>query len=193
MSDITKKLGNEKIIDTVVIEGVTFEIIEKSRTLYAGFHSVAPDNKSEPDIGDASDRYDGGKQMIEDAILPDCLCCLSIGYSNPVWQGKRPLEFMFGKETSNPEQPEGIYVFDSTPSQYIRLWASDEAWALTKKLTGEDKCPGLVPFYGLIGHIFFTESYGYRRNNTTGNHAMSYYYDDGRACVYLPVVKANAV
>ena len=187
MNNAINKPSNEKVIDTVTIEGVTFEVIEKSRTLYAGFRSVAPDTENEPDIGRASGRYDEGKQKIVDAILPDCLCCLSIGYSNPVWEGKHPLEFMFGKETSNPAQPEGIYVFDSAPSKYIRVWASEEAWALTKKITGEDKCPGLVPLYGLIGHIFFTDFYGYKRNNTTGNHAMSYYYDDGRSCVYLPV------
>ena len=190
MNDTNKKLNNEKVIETIEIEGVTFEIIEKGRTLCAGFRSVAPDNNSEPDIGDAYNRYKEGRQNIANPILPDCLSCLSIGYSNPFWEGKRPLEFMYGKETSNPEQPEGIYVFDGAPSQYIRVWASEEAWALTKKLTGEDECPGLVPFYGLIGHLFFTESYGYKRNNTTGNHAMSYYYEDGRSCVYLPVIKA---
>ena len=183
---------NEKVIETVVIEGVTFEIIEKNRTLYAGFHSVAPSIEGEPDIYGAHNRYTEDKHLIVDAILPDCKSCLSIGYSNPVWEGKRPLEFMFGKETSNPKQLEGIYVFDSTPSQYIRIWDSKEALVLTKKLTGSDKCSfSMVHFFGLITHVFLSEKYGYQRNNTLGNHAMEYYFEDGRACVYLPVIKAK--
>ena len=185
-------MNTEKILDTIMVEGVTFEIIEKPRTLYAGFHTIAPSVDDMPNPGETFDRYNEGKQNIADALLPNCLSCISIGFSNPIYEGKRPLEFMHGKETANPNQPEGIYVFDSTPSQYIRLWDSNEALELMKKITDGEKCSfSMSHYFPLITQIFLTEQYGYERNNNTGNHGMEYYYEDGRACVYLPIIKAK--
>jgi len=185
-------MNTEKVMETITIEGAVFEIVDKPRTLYAGYHTVASDVDAMPNPGETYARYNEGKENIADAALPNCLCCLSIGFSNPVYTGKLPLEFMHGKETSNPNQPEEIYVLDSTPSLYIRLWDSDEALEFMKKITGGEKCGfSMSHYFPLITQVFLTEQYGYERNNNTTNHGMEYYYEDGRKCVYLPVKKAQ--
>ena len=71
----------EKIIETVTIEEVDFTIIEKPKTIYAGFHSVASDIESEPDFEDAYKRFQEGHSKIIDSTTPECMICFSIGYT----------------------------------------------------------------------------------------------------------------
>ena len=76
------QMNTEKVTETIVIEGVNFEIVEKPRTLYAGFHTVAPNAKDMPNPGETYNRYNEGKQNIVDAISPDCLSLYWLFESN---------------------------------------------------------------------------------------------------------------
>jgi len=132
---------NEKIIETVKIENVDFTIIEKAKTIYAGSYFIAPDLESEPDVGASCQWFQDNKDKIIDSITPDCMICLSIDYALDRSTAERPYAMLHGQETSNPNQPEGVHVIEAEPTMLIKVKSTDEAWALTKKLTGLDN-PG---------------------------------------------------
>ena len=186
----------ERIIDTIVIEDVEFTVIEKAKTFYAGSYFVALDLNSEPDVWASWQWFQDNKDKIIDSVTPDCMLCLSIDYamkSLPEFEGKeRPCAMMHGQETSNLNQPEGVHVIEAEPTLLIKVKATDEAWALTKKLTGFDNPKWhMSPLFGLICKIFIGDEYGYEFNGCkqNGNEETEYYYFNGDKYVTVPVKK----
>lgn len=188
---LMEALCSEKVIDTVVIEGVEFTIIEKAKTLYAGSYFVAPDLDSEPDVGASFQWFRDNRFRIIDSVTPYCMICISIDYAT----SNRPCAMLHGQETTNANQPEGVHVIESEPTIIIKLKATDAAWALTKKLTGEDNPYWhMSPLFGLIRHIFCDgDKYNYEFNGCTGkgNDETEYYYDNGEKYVTVPVKKES--
>ena len=189
---------NEKIIETITIEGVDFEIIEKAKTIYAGSYFVAPDLDSEPDVHASWQWFQDNKNKIIDSITPDCMICLSIDYamkSLPEFKGKeRPCAMLHGQETINPNQSEGVHVIEAEPTLLIKVKATDEAWTLTKKLTGLDNPQWhMSPLFGLICKIFCGGKYDYEYNGCRqkGNEETEYYYFNGDKYVTVPVKKVS--
>lgn len=183
--NLAEELYSEKAVDTVLIEGVEFVIVNKAKTFYAGAYSIAPDLESEPDIEGNWKKYHSDKQRIIDSVTPDCMICISINYTTPLL----PCAMLHGQETTNHQQPEGINVFETPPSMFIKVESTEKAWALTKKLTGEDNPQWhMAPLFGLIKHIFLNDQYGYEYNSN-GNHEIEYYYDNGTKSVAVPVKK----
>jgi len=173
----------EKIIETVTIEGVDFTIIEKPKTLYAGFHSVAPNIEGEPDFEDAYKRFQEKHSKIIDSTVPECMICFSIGYTE--WNRTRDVirEGMFGRETTNPNQAEGIKVIEAPPCLLIRVKVTNESWNLVEKIMGEKLMPH---FFGTMGNLFFTPE---RRFTNDGDLEMEYHYSDGTKYAAIPVKK----
>lgn len=195
--DMMQELSTEKVMDTVVIEDVEFQIIEKAKTLYAGSYFVAPDLNSEPDIEASWKWFQENKEKIIDSVTPDCMLCLSIDYATK----ERPCAMLHGQETTNANQPEGIHVIKAEPTLLIKVKATDAAWALTKKLTGEDDpIWHMSPLFGLISHIFCSADitgnqykYNYEFNGCkgNGNEETEYYYFSGDKSVTVPVKIRN--
>lgn len=176
----------EKVVDKVTIEGVDFEIIEKPKTLYAGFISIAPDNESEPDQS-SYERFRDGFKNIVDSKTPECMTVLSIGYRDWNHDCKRAL--LHGMETTNANQPEGITVIESPACTLIKVKSCDETWALTKKITGEDNPKWhMAPLFGLTAALFCTPEKGYEAGSE-GNHETEYYFFDGSQYTTIPVHK----
>ncbi|MFR2563226.1 MAG: hypothetical protein ACLS8R_11430, partial [Anaeromassilibacillus sp.] len=81
-----------------------------------------------------------------------------------------------GQETLSVNQPEGVHVIEAEPTLLIKVASTDAAWALTKKLTGEENPQWhMAPLFGLIRHIFEKEPYHYVGSNGTGNEEAEYY------------------
>ena len=181
---------NEKIIETITIEGVDFTIIEKAQTFYAGSYFVAPDLDSEPDVNTSYQWFQDNKDRIIDSITPDCMLVLSIDYALDRATAQRPYAMLHGQETSNPNQPEGVHVIQAEPTTLIRIKATEAAFALTKKLTGLDKPPeNLWQLFTLIRTIFEGSEYNYEFNGCKqkGNEESEYYYFNGDKYVSVPV------
>jgi len=189
---MTEQLCAEKVIDTIVIEGVEFTIIEKAKTLYAGNYAIAQDLNSEPNFNEngtfqANDDW----QVIaalKDSVTPERILVLSIDYATD----KRPCAMLRGQETTSYEQPDGIHIIEAEPTLLIKVNATDESWALTKKLTGMDNPEWhMSPLFGLIRTIFCTDEYGYEFNGCkqNGNEEIEHYYFNGNKHVTVPVVK----
>ena len=180
---------NEKIIQTVTIDGADFEIIEKDKTIYAGSYFVAPNLNSEPDIHASWQWFQDNKNKITDSLTPDCMICLSIDYALDRSTVERPYAMLHGQETSNPNQPEGVHVIEAEPTTLIKVKATDAARALTKKLTGLDKPNDLWPFFTLIRTIFESDKYNYEFNGCKqkGNEEAEYFYFNWDNYVSVPV------
>lgn len=187
LASMMEALCSEKVIDTVVIEGVEFTIIEKAKTLYAGSYFIAPDYTSEPDTMESWQWYKDNSNKIIDSATPDCMICISIDYQ----ASDRCAAMIHGQETTNINQPEGIHVLVAEPTIMIRVKATKSAWKLTKKLTGEGNPKWhMAPLFGLIRHIFCDgEEYDYEFNgcNGRGNEETEYYYSNGDQYVTVPV------
>ena len=186
---------NEKIIDTVIIEGVEFEIIEKAKTIYAGSYFVAPNLHSEPDVNASWQWFQDNKDKIIDSITPDCMICLSIDYAlDREKYGERPYAMLHGQETSNLNQPDGIYILEAEPTIFIKVKATDAAWALTKKLTGLDNPGHQAPLFTLIRTVFEGDKYNYEFNGCKqkGNEEAEYYYFNGDKYVSVPLKRKGA-
>ena len=181
---------NEKIIDTIVIDGAEFTIIEKDETIYAGSYFVAPDLKSEPDVNASCQRFQNNKDKIVDSIIPDCMICLSIDYALDRTIAQRTYAILHGQETNNPNQPKGIHVIKAEPTTLIKVKAAAEAWALTKKLTELDTSQeSLWLLFTLIRTIFEGDKYHYEFNGCkqNGNEEAEYYHFDGDKYVTVPM------
>ncbi len=189
---MVEELCAEHIIETVVIEGVEFTILEKAKTVYAGSYFVASDLNSEPDIGASCQWFQDNYSRIIDSVTPDCMICLSIDYAT----SERPCAMLHGQETTNISQPEGVHILEAKPTMLIRVKATDKAWALTKKITGEDDPQWhMAPLFGLIRRIFCEgDQYNYEFNgcNGNGNEEAEYYYFNGDKYVTVPVKRREA-
>ena len=184
---------NEKIIETITIEGVDFDIIEKAKTIYAGSYFVAPDLDSEPDVHASWQWFQDNKHKIIDSITPECMICLSIDYALDRETAQRPYAILHGQETGNPNQPEGVHVIEAEPTLLIKVKATDKAWVLTKKLTGLDNPGNLWKLFTLTRSIFESGKYNYEfagcRQN--GNEEAEYYCFNGDKYVTVPVKRKS--
>lgn len=186
---MAENLCTEKILETVVIEGVEFTVIQKAKTIYAGSYFVAPDLNSEPDVEASWQWFQNNRGKIVDSVTPDCMICLSIDYAI----SERPCAMLHGQETVSVNQPEGVHVIEAEPTILIKVPSTDAAWALTKKLTGEENPQWhMAPLFSLIRHIFEREPYNYVFNgsNGTGNEEAEYYCSNGDQYVTVPVKRS---
>jgi len=117
------------------------------------------------------------------------MICLSIDYALDHTTAQRPYAMLHGQETSNPNQPEGVHVIEAEPTLFIKVKATDAAWALTKKLTGLNKGQELWQLFTLIRTVFESDKYGYEFNGCkqAGNEESEYFYFNGNNYVSVPV------
>jgi len=137
LANMLEDLSSEKVINTFVVEGVEFTIIQKPKTFYAGAYGTINDLNWKPSTyswGALDEGYDKEiLKTIKDSVTPDCEITLYVDYA----ANDRPSGMLCGQETTSREQPEGIHVIEAEPSLYIRVKHTHDAYALTKKLTGK--------------------------------------------------------
>jgi len=183
-------MANEKIIETIEIDGVEFTVIEKAKTIYAGSYFVAPDLESEPDWDASGQWFEKNKHKIIDVINPESTVCFSIDYTT----NERPCATLQGYETGSPNQPEGVHVIEADPVILIKVKATDAAWALTKKLTGYDPIC-ISPLFFLIWQLFCDGGeckYERVGDISKGNHE-AHYYSNGDTYVTVPVKRKDVI
>lgn len=126
-------------------------------------------------------------KSIKDSVTPECMLVLSIDYATK----DRPCAMLRGQETTSYNQPDGIYVIEAEPTTLIKVKYTDEAWALTKKLTGEDNPQWhMAPLFGLIRHVFCENGeYEFNGCKQNGNEEIEIYCYNGERYVTVPVKK----
>ncbi|MDR0287584.1 MAG: DUF6273 domain-containing protein [Clostridiales bacterium] len=200
IANMMDELYTEKVIDTVVIEGVEFQIIEKGRTYYAGAYGVEPDIEeliasNDPVIyendGDILNKgQDVGAiiNSIQNVITPDYNICLNIDYTTH----QRPCARLVGKETTSLEQPDGVHIIEAEPTLLIKVKYTHAAWVLTKKIIGIANQYRVTELFDLIKHYFCEgeqAEYEYNGDNGTGNADSEFFYNTVGRGVAVPVKK----
>jgi len=201
------ELATEKIIETIVIEGVEFQIIEKEKTYYAGQYATEPDRDAIEDVYVTDEQIlfqslHESKAIVQNNLTPNQTTVLNIDYTT----NERPCAMLRGHETTNPVQGEGIHVIEVEPTLLIKTKLTHAAYALTKKLTGESIDQyHMSKLFGLIKHIFcesenahFEQAeYDYNGDNGTGNSDAEHYpfrpsHEEKEGVEYYPHVTTNA-
>ena len=176
MMRMLEALCAEKVIDTIIIEGVEFTIIEKATTLYAGVYAEEPDMSAHPELNENDEWILFGRwvadeefTVIRDSVTPERKTYLNIDYFNK----DKPSALLIGQETTSHEQPEGIHVIKAEPTLLIKVVHTHASYELTKKLTGSYIHQyQLTELFGLVKHIFCQGSnatFTYNGDNGTGN------------------------
>ena len=175
----------ETVIDTVVIEGTEFCIVEKGKRYYAGAYGTGKnlDHSDEPNINALWYYYHANHAKIIGTVSTG-----KIVVSQYYVEGQ-PQSMMIGHETQTKEQPEGIHVYEAAPCTFITVKNTKDARALYKKLIGQE-LGGLWHLFGLVGAVFYNDTMGYEGNHAyLGNYDYENYGADGGDCVAVPVKK----
>jgi len=184
IANVMGELCSEKVIDTVVIEGVAFTVIEKGKTLYAGAYAVEPDFEKNPELNvyqTDDDLLFAGRDVgeiirsIRSSVTPGRNITLNIDYTTD----ERLCAMLIGQETTSYLQPEGVHIIEAEPTLLIKVEHTHAAFALTKKLTGKYIHQyQLSELFGLVKHIFCEgerAEYEYNGDNGSGNADAEYH------------------
>jgi len=177
----------EKLIETVIIEGAEFQIIHKPETYYAGFKAEADsgdENENENPAGvpvNTHDLFKSGIGNVRSSATPQTMICLSINYKEQNHGHKVRTSLMHCQETLTPEQPGDIDVVKSPECYLIKVKASNETWALTKKITGADNPMWhMSPLFALCEELFCNEEKGFAVTpDFSDTYEIEYYGYDG--------------
>lgn len=160
----------EKLIETVIIEGAEFQIIHKPETYYAGFKAYSDDgdeneneNENPADVPvNTHDLFKSGVSNIRSSATPETMICLSINYKEYFHGHKVRTSLMHCQETLTTEQTGDIDVVKSPECYLIKVKASEETWALTKKITGADNPMWhMSPLFTLCEELFCNKERGF--------------------------------
>ena len=149
-------MKGEKIISTLVTNGLYLELIEKPETIFAGKLGYAANAKDEPDIGQLLNGYRDIASKITDAVEPEWWIGISINYGK-----KDALKgYMFALEAATDKQPEGVDVYRVPASLYVRLRKDDQN---ALRILGKDSCQG-YELFPLIYEVLRQHGYPYADN-----------------------------
>lgn len=170
----------EYLIKKVVIEGVEFQIIKKSQTLYAGYKAYTDNSDGEAGVN-TCELFANGYKNIKSSLTPSSMICLSIGYKEYNHGESVRRSLMHCQETSERNQPEGITVVESAPCYMIKVESTDATWALVKKITGEDNPHvHMAPLFGLCEKLFCNAEFGFElMPDFSDTYEIEYYNFDG--------------
>lgn len=165
-----------RVVENIVLDGVEFLILDIPETMYAGILSQADSPDAEPDGEAGCAAFEANMERIAGKVFPSAMMCISIGYNTP---GERRA-LMHCTLTDAAAQPEGIYSRTQPRGLYAAVAATDAAWALTERLTGEkDPVFHMAPLFGLIRAALCGDNgmYGY---DTSRDHDIEIYSPEER-------------
>jgi len=176
-------LKNEKQIDVITYDCVSFEIVERPEVLWVGKIAFAPNLTDEPDIGKLLKEY---QELIpvekKELINPEWDAAISIDY----WKGgSAPRGMMFGSETYSDEQAECYDVFKMPPTLFMRVLNNKDA----ARLLGKENCENWELFEFMKRTVL--PEHGYKFNENGAQEVEYYHHNSGTCYAYVPVVKVD--
>jgi len=179
----TDEPSPEQVVDTIIVNGAVFEIIEKPDTVFAGKIAFAAK------IGDGYDFVASVDEVQKKIALDKVICAippergtvLSINF----WLVGSKLHGMgFVRETSSETQPDGVDVYKNPASLYVRAYTDNAASALIAK----EQCEPWELFAYIRNHVMPAHGYKMAEN---GAQEIEVYDSGGRGkgFAYVPVMK----
>lgn len=130
----TEIQNSEKIVETITIGGVRFEVVKKPKTIYAGKIIYAKDFSNEGSFNSAIDSMPEDEKQtsfgkLNETVLPIYDINLSVNF----WTDWKQRAYGFVREVMTEEQPDGVDVFKMPSSLFLRVYTDKEAAHLVSK------------------------------------------------------------
>ena len=176
--------GNcERVVETIPIVGAVFEVVEKPAMILAGKILYAKDFGGS--IGNALASLPEGEYWLAcekavGCVQPACDIALSVNF----WHKEKQRALGFVRETTTPNQPDGVDVYQMPASLYIRTYTSR---SLAQLLAKTDCAPWEVFAY-IRNYVL--PSHGFKENENGAQEIEVY---DSAAhttgYAYMPVIR----
>lgn len=176
----------EKVIETIIIGGAHFEIVEKPETILAGRIIYARDFTSEEGFNSAVDSVTEDEKQAAFDKLAECLLPIyDVTLSVNFWLPFKHRAYGFVREVMTEDQPEGVEVYKVPASLYIRAHTDKE----TAQLISKEQCE----IWELFAYIrdYFMPSHGFKMAEN-GAQELEVFDTFGHKSgyAYMPVVRA---
>lgn len=175
----------EKIVETITIGGVRFEIVEKPETILAGKIIYAKDFPNADSFHSAIDSLsEEEKQAVFDQLKESVLPIYDINLSVNFWLSVKQRAYGFVREVLTEEQPDGVEVYKMPASLYIRAHTGKE----TAQLISKEECE----IWELFAYIrdFFMPAHGFAMAQN-GAQELEVFdtFEHKSGYAYMPVVR----
>ena len=176
----------EKVVETVMVGGARFEIVERPKTILAGKILYAKDY---PDL----DRFHAAIDAVSEeevqsvyGKLRDCVMPVyDIHMSVNFWRNAESRAFGFVREVSTADQIQGIDVYQMPASLYIRAYTD----AAVSQLLSREQCE----IWELFAYIrnFFMPAHNFQMAEN-GAQELEVFETAAHKCgyAYMPVMRA---
>lgn len=132
----TENSSGEKVIDTIKVGWVIFDIVEKPETIFAGKMIYAKDFSDISDFNSAIDAVSEDEQNAYDALTDVVFPLYDIHLSVNFWLDEKKRAYGFVREVSTEMQPEGVDIYKMPASLYIRVHVDN----LSSQLLSNEQC-----------------------------------------------------
>ncbi|MDE6844994.1 MAG: helix-turn-helix domain-containing protein [Lachnospiraceae bacterium] len=181
----TENETEEKVIETIDINGAAFEIVEKPAAILAGkmiyakdFTDISAFNSAIDEIAAEGGPFDVMK--LADVVLPINDIHLSVNF----WRSEKSRAYGFVREVLTDSQPEGIDVYKIPASLYIRAYTNK----FTAQLMAKEQCE----IWELFAYIrdYFMPAHGFKMAKN-GAQEMEVFdtFEHTTGYAYMPVIR----
>lgn len=179
------EIQTEKLVETIMIGGAAFEIIEKPKTILAGKILYAKDFPSAEKFNSAIDGLSEDEKQTAFGKLSECaLPVYDINLSVNFWLAVKYRAYGFVREVLTEEQPDGVDIFKNPASLYIRAYTGKE----TAQLISRERCE----IWELFAYIrdYFMPAHGFEMAQN-GAQELEVFdtFEHKSGYAYMPVVK----
>ncbi len=175
----------EKVIETIMIGGARFEIVEKPETIFAGKIIYAKNFPNADSFDSAIDSLtEDDKQaafgILKEGVLPIYDVNLSVNF----WLSLKQRAYGFVREVMTEDQPDGVDVYKMPASLFIRAYTDKE----TSQLVSKEQCE----IWELFSYIrdYFMPAHGFKMAEN-GAQELEVYdtFKHNTGYAYMPVVR----
>lgn len=175
----------EKVVETITIAGARFEIVEKPETILAGKILYAKDFQSADSFNAAIDLLpEEEKQTAFSRLRETVLPVYDINLSVNFWRNFELRAFGFVREVLTEKQPDGIEVYKTPASLFIRAYTDKE----TSQLLARERCEIWELFAYIRDYFMPAQGFGMAQNGAQELEVFDTL-DHMSGCAYMPVVR----
>lgn len=181
----TEMQNPEKLMETIMIGGARFDIVEKPETVFAGKIIYAKDFTNVDSFHSAVDSVtEEEKQTAFDLLLEPVLPIYDINLSVNFWLAEKTRAHGFVREVMTMEQPDGVETYKMPASLFIRAY-TDKG---TAQLISREQCE----IWELFAYIrdFFMPAHGFKMAEN-GAQELEVFdtFEHKSGYAYMPVVR----
>lgn len=183
----TEMQNQEKIVETIIIGGAHFEVVEKPETIFAGKIIYAKDFADADSFNSAIDSVtESEKQEAFDKLAEPVLPIYDVNMSVNFWLSAKNRAYGFVRAVMTEEQPNGIEVYKMPASLFIRAY-TDKG---TSQLISKEQCE----IWELFAYIrdYFMLSHGFRMAEN-GAQELEVFdtFEHRSGYAYMPVIRVS--